>query len=300
MDQTYANQSVEATNRTIVAMFDDAPAAERARAELERAGISSANVETHQRPTAAAADDDGESWWESLKRLFMPDDDTHTYREGIRRGGVVLIAHVSAAQNDRVIDLLENCGAVDVDERTERWRAEGWTPGSQVQRAAPAPAATAATGTTAPAAGIAGGTAARGGAATGSDPLAGETRIPIAREELRVGKREVGGGRVRVRAYTIERPVQEDVTLRRDSVEIERRPASGAAAAPGADPFRERTVEVEERREEAVVSKDARVEEELVVRQRAEEERRTIQDKVRETKVEVDDQRPGHSAGRRD
>ena len=43
--------------------------------------------------------------------------------------------------------------------------------------------------------------------------------IPVVEEDLRVGKREVGGGRVRVRSYVTERPVEEQVELRQERVD---------------------------------------------------------------------------------
>src|SRR5690348_3190656 len=89
----------------------------------------------------------------------------------------------------------------------------------------------------------------------------GQWRVTTGGEErLRVGKREVGHGRVRVRSYVVETPVQEQVTLHQERVEIERRPVDRPAAA-GDDAFRERTIEATETSEEAVVSKEARVRE---------------------------------------
>ena len=66
--------------------------------------------------------------------------------------------------------------------------------------------------------------------------------------------------------------------------------------------FRERTVEATERREEAVVNKQARVKEEVVVRKDAQQRTETVSDKVRRTEVEVDDQtkgKPGTRKGER-
>jgi uncharacterized protein (TIGR02271 family) len=114
--------------------------------------------------------------------------------------------------------------------------------------------------------------------------------IQAAEEELRVGKREVGGGRVRVRSYVTERPVEEQVELRQEHVSIERRPVdreiTGAEAA-----FQERTIEAVERGEEAVVSKTARVTEEIGLRKDVERETETIRDTVRKQEVEVEDDR---------
>jgi uncharacterized protein (TIGR02271 family) len=123
----------------------------------------------------------------------------------------------------------------------------------------------------------------------------GET-IPVAEENLEVGKRQVGGGRVRVRSYVVETPVEQQVQLRRERVDIERRPVDRAVSS-GDDPFRERTLEMEERSEEPVVRKEARISEEVGLRKDVQDESRTVSDTVRKTQVEVDDQR-GERSGK--
>ena len=114
--------------------------------------------------------------------------------------------------------------------------------------------------------------------------------IQAAEEELRVGKREVGGGSVRVRSYVTERPVEEQVELRQERVTIERRPVD-REVAPGDAAFQERTIEAVERGEEAVVSKTARVTEEIGLRKDVERETETVRDTVRKQEVEVEDDR---------
>ena len=59
----------------------------------------------------------------------------------------------------------------------------------------------------------------------------------------------------------------------------------------------ERTLDVEERAEEAVVSKEARVKEELVVRRNVEQRTETVSDTVRSTKVDVEDERGNEVSG---
>src|SRR3954468_19403974 len=79
----------------------------------------------------------------------------------------------------------------------------------------------------------------------------------------KVGKRVVEQGRVRVRVYTVEHPVQEGVTLREERVAVERRPVdSPASVAPG-EAFQDRTIDVTTHREEPVIAKEARVREEV-------------------------------------
>ena len=114
--------------------------------------------------------------------------------------------------------------------------------------------------------------------------------IPIVEEQLRVGKRDVNLGRVRVRSYVVETPVSEEVTLHSDHVEIDRHPVDRAVKA-GEDLFRERVIEAEEHREEAVISKEARVTEEIALRRHQEDHTETVTDKVRHTEVEIEDAR---------
>jgi len=114
--------------------------------------------------------------------------------------------------------------------------------------------------------------------------------VQAAEEELRVGKREVGRGGVRVRSYVTERPVEEQVELRQEHVTIERRPVD-REITPGDHAFEERTIEAVERGEEAVVSKTARVTEEIGLRKDVERETETVRDTVRKQEIEVEDER---------
>lgn len=136
--------------------------------------------------------------------------------------------------------------------------------------------------TGAPIAASQGGTRTPGPAAEGDR----EESIPVVEEQLRVDRRAERTGRVRVRSYVVSTPVQEVVTLRDRTAEVERRPASGRST--DADPFRERSIEVEERSERAVVTKEVHVREEVVVRSRDQERLETIDDTVRRTEVEID------------
>ena len=119
--------------------------------------------------------------------------------------------------------------------------------------------------------------------------------VQAAEEELRVGKRDVGRGSVRVRSYVTERPVEEQVDLRQERVTIERRPVD-REVAPGEATFAERTIEAVERGEEAVVSKVARVTEEIGLRKDVDHETETVRDTVRKQEIEVEDDRTPRKA----
>jgi len=82
------------------------------------------------------------------------------------------------------------------------------------------------------------------------------------------------------------------VNLRQEHVSVERHPVDQKLSSSDfadKDLLLERTVEMRERSEEAVIGKDARVTEELVVRKTADQHTENVQDTVRETKVVIDD-----------
>lgn len=135
------------------------------------------------------------------------------------------------------------------------------------------------------------GPAMREGIAQGETAAAGQPRpeevLPVVEERLRVGKRPVASGTVRVYTRVVERPVEEQVSLREEHVRVERRPVDrpiGDAAAA----FREDVIEIDETTEEAVVAKEARIVEEVVVSKDVQERIEDIHDRVRRTEIEVD------------
>ncbi|WP_043342616.1 YsnF/AvaK domain-containing protein [Belnapia moabensis] len=287
-------------SRTITAMFDDRAHADAAIQQLARQlNIASSDIQMHAADatsttggTAAASSDTG--FWASLKDLFVPDEDRTTYAEGVRRGSVVVSATIEDSKLEQAMDVLESHGAVDLDTREAEWRQQGWT-GTQAvasdTEVASVPAATGlgvaatgmAVGSTTPAA-----ASTTTAAATTTARVGGEEVIPVVEESLRVGKRDVERGRVRVRSYVVETPVSEQVMLHQEHVDVQRRavdrPVTGAEAV-----FQDRTIEATETAEEAVIAKEARVTGEVVIRKVATERTETVQDTVRRTEVDIDD-----------
>jgi stress response protein YsnF len=112
-----------------------------------------------------------------------------------------------------------------------------------------------------------------------------ERIIPILREEMRVGRRTVERGGVRVSSHIVQKPVSEQVHLRETHVEIERR-AVDRPLRGDEKGFADDTIEMVEMADEPVVSKQARVVEEVVVRKHVEDRTATISDEVRATEIE--------------
>lgn len=399
----------EVRSRTIVAMFDTRDAADRAGKDLQNAGIPKEHItRTEKTGDMSAPEHEDRGIWEELKSLFIPDEDRYAYSEGVRRGGFLVSVQTDEANYNRVIDILDDDGAVDLDHREQSWRSEGWA-GYQGQSSGvgrsdliapsaatssgsalgssttasrtasdtllPAGAASStssrdtdkrwvsgasgtssasppvgtsipsttsvpstSTNTSSDAVGIrstpstsdavearstpsigsseeakysasstgsAGSLTGLGGASSASSSLdtgaksqslkAGEDEvIPLHEETLRVGKRDVSHGRVRLRTYVVETPVNEQVDLRNERVTIDRHPVDRAATA-GDALFQDRTIEAEERAEEAVINKDVRVTEEVSLRKEAQNRTETVSDKVRHTEVDLQDDRTAGS-----
>jgi uncharacterized protein (TIGR02271 family) len=284
----YDNETgVSGSNKCLTAMFDSHADAQRAVDRLQEFGIPSARIRTVEGSTATSGttrstSDESKGFWDTLGDLFFPDEDRYTYAEGLSRGGyLVTVTGLSAGEYDTALDVLDDEGTVNLDEREASWRSEGWggyessayAAGRSVGRAA-------------------------GSSYEDRSATAGDESIPVVQESLSIGKRDTSHGRVRVRAYTVEEPVSETVELREDRVELERRPVDRAAGA-GDRAFEDRAVEAETHREEAVVSKDARVVEEIGLRKTSDTRQETVSDTVRHTEVEVEDDADKRSRNRR-
>ena len=111
--------------------------------------------------------------------------------------------------------------------------------------------------------------------------------IQLAEEQLVVGKRLVNRGGTRVRRYVVETPVEENVTLHEEKVTLERRPVTDGRPVTDAD-FTDRTIELTETAEEAVVSKTARVVEEVSLGKTATDHTETIRDTLRKDEIKVE------------
>lgn len=270
---------------TITALFDTRAEAEAARDRLKAASFDTDNVHVHDQSSQGFRQDaysthHDRGIWDSIKNAFLPDEDRHTYEEGVRRGGSLLTADVDDDKVDDAVRILEEANSVDIDDRSRQWRESGWD-----YAGAGAAAATAGTDNRA----MFGGTTGTAGTGTGMGTAnEREEVIPIVEEQLVVGKREVSRGGARVRSYVTETPVHEQVRLREEHIDVERRRVDQPLSAADGDAFRERTIDVTATGEEAVIAKNARVVEEVVVSKTASERTEDVSDTVRRTEVEID------------
>lgn len=125
----------------------------------------------------------------------------------------------------------------------------------------------------------------------GSERISGQEEevVPIVEEEVAIGKRPVEQGGIRVHSRVVEDTVAEDVRLRDEYVDVERRDAGRRITGEEAEHLMEdRTVEMTERTEEPVVDKRAVVKEEVAVSKHPEERTERVEEDVRRTEVDVE------------
>ena len=289
--------------QTIIAYFDSRSEAQAAQAALIADGVAASAISllpdeqaasTYTREASETSYDrqaDRGGFWASLGDFFLPDEDRYAYAEGMSRGGVALSVMTDDASYERVADLLERSGADNIDEREAQWKSAGWSGYAASDADVNATAMT--SGTMASTAGTASALATDAASTSREAATTDDGVIQVVEEQLRVGKRMAEGGRVRIRSYVREVPVEAQVELRSQRVTIERHAVDRPVAAGDAALFQDRTIEAVERREEAVIAKEARVVEEIGLRSQEETQTQTVSDTVRKTEVEVVDERTG-------
>jgi len=210
----------------------------------------------------------------ALVDLGIPEESAHEYAESVRRGNVLVAAQVADNRADEATRIMQRQGLVDIKREAEGWRSSGW-------KGFDANATPVVNGATSKSTTVAAGTA-KGA------PLRSDDTIKVVEENIQVGKRAVETGGVRVTSNVREVPVEEEVRLRQEHVEVERVPVDRPATAADLASFKEGTIEVRETQEQAVVSKEARVVEEVRVRKDVDERTEKVQDTVRRTDVQVE------------
>lgn len=249
--------------QTVIGFFDNYSEAQSAVEQLVSAGISRDRIDISSgsggssESTSYSSGSDTRQDSESgiskfFRNLFGDDDDAaNRYsRVGQSSQAIVTVHAQSDSEAERAADLLDDYGAVDVDERAASFGAASNTRLSDTDETSES--------------------------------------IPVIREDLEVGKREVERGGVRVRSRIVERPVEEHVRLREEHVRVERNPVDRPVSGNELGSFREGEIELTERAEVPVVNKEARVVEEVRLSKEVTEREETIRDTVRSTDVDIE------------
>jgi stress response protein YsnF len=248
------------SHKKVVAVYGTAAHAEAAVSTLKSAGYSASDISvTRNEDDAPTAELSEPGFWQ---RLFGRDIGLHeaaAYGHTVVRGGVVVSVRVPESEVPRVIELLDTYQPVDV---LDRARTYGSLAAAAPKVVVPPPTSAA-------------------------DVRKDEEVVRLAEEQLNVGKRQVDAGITRLRRFSVEKPVEANVTLHEEHAEVIRRAISDPGYLKDID-WCEQTIEVMETAEQPVVNKTVRVTEEVVIRRRGSDHIETVHDTVRRQQLEVE------------
>jgi len=261
---------------TLVAAFDTKEHATAAVNALKAGGFHSDDISIfdHSRVTSGTAVVGTAPRPPGLWQRLFGDDlnlyEAKVYSSTIDDGGTVVTVRVPRDQVAQASGILDLYHPINVHDRAV---TTGLAPAAHVETAAKAIAAV---------------------------PLAKEQTVAVtpklaavhsdtlrlAEEQLQVGKKLVETGRTRVRRFTTERDVSEDVTLHEEHAEVLRQAISAPAELKDVD-WADGELEVIETKEQALVSKTARVVEEVSLKKKGDDHVETIHEKLRRQEAEV-------------
>lgn len=269
--------------QTVIGFFDDASEAQDAVEKLQSSGISRDRIDVSKGSTAETGtmglnttatgmdattaegrtiDEKGRNtnritdFFNSLFGGHNNDADRYSHVAG-RSNSIVTVHAQTNDEAETAADILDDCGAVDVDERAAQY---GYTNTQSTEN--------------------------MGERQNMSDT--DETTISRIEENLEVGKRTVEKGSVRLRSRIVERPVEEHIRLREEHVSVERQAVNRPVSGSDLSNFQERNIELTESAEVPVVNKEARVVEEISLSKEVNEREETIRDTVRNTEVDIE------------
>ena len=289
--------------QTVVGLFSKSSDAQQAVQQLVSNGFSNSSVDLSTGSTAGDTTNGGKDFnlgtkgdeHESgvakfFKNLFGSSDDSNTtrYSQAAMRGNSIVTVHAqSSDEAERAADILDDNGAINVDEDAEGYDQYDTTAGAAPVGLFNETAGASASTTTMDTATGTFDTSDRPNYASDTD-MTDKTSIPVIQEELQVGKRTVETGGKRLRSRIVENPVEENLRLREERVYVNRTPVNRSASDSDFASFNEGEIELREHAEVPVVSKEARIVEEVSLGKESNERSETIRDTVRSTEVDVE------------
>ncbi len=122
------NSATGRAKSALTAFFDNRSDADRAIVRLRSAGLGDVRLMAgYEADGEASSSNDAGSFWSKLGDWLFPDDDRNLYAEGLRRGGFLVSVSVDGTTYEAAHDILDDDGAVDIDERADLWRTGGWS-----------------------------------------------------------------------------------------------------------------------------------------------------------------------------
>lgn len=262
------NRSRKMKYQTIAAAFDTRARAQAAEKALQAAGFHAADISILDKelaPNDAIWTGKNPSLWQRIFGGDVLEHEATVYHQTVERGGAVVSVRVPDNEVAHATGVLDLYHPIDVRDRA---LTSGF---------APAPAKKAVVPMT-----VRQEVAVSPGLAEIHDQV-----LPLAEEQLQVGKKMIETGKTRVRRFVTERDVAADVTLHEEHAEVIRRAVTDPKFLGDVD-WADREIEVVETAEQALVNKTARVVEEVLLKKVGSDHVQTLHEKVRLQQVNVE------------
>jgi uncharacterized protein (TIGR02271 family) len=250
---------------TVIGFFRDASDARKAADALMREGFDERHIDfasgTGNRDDRDYDDERSGKIGDFFKSLFSDNDyEKERYSHAARENSLLSVYVDNVNEAERAADILDHHGAIEVNEPYSSGVSSDNYQRSTSDTSRPF----------------------RSGVDDTSES------IPIIEEDVNIGKREVRRDRVRVRSRIVDRPVEETLRLREETIHVERTPADRDATDAELNDLRDETIEVEAYGEEPMVSRRSRVVEEVKVGKKVHERQERVQESKRKTEVDID------------
>jgi uncharacterized protein (TIGR02271 family) len=268
--------------QTVVGLFLDSAQARKVTAELGDLGVPPKRIEVLDAYVS--------SFEQRIDGAGIPADDAAIYKEGVRRGGALVLAGVTGDLANLAAALMDDHGAADIDELAQTWAVYGQEvqPTALQESTGPEESLPAEyeNVTAAPAEPV----SSMEEAAVNQD-----AETPSAQPESDAGVEhqpavqfsadteiELPGG-LRLQSVVIETPVEKDVPVLSEHLTFERRPADREATEADFQAFEQGVMDLVELAEELIVSKKTRVIEEVVITKKVRQTTETVRENLKQT-----------------
>ena len=268
------NRRTEMKYQTIAAAYDTRSHAKAAVDALKAAGFHPDDISLLDKqvvPEAGSLMAKGPSLWQRIFGSEVKQHEAAVYNQAVEFGGAVVSVRVPDYEVAHATGILDLHHPIDVKDRA---LTSGLVPAAKVEAAVASTAVL-------------------------PLPVKQEIAVPLkladkneqilrlADEQLDVGKRMIETGKTRVRRFVTERDVSADVTLHEEHAEILRRAVTDPKFLADVD-WTDKSIEVIETAEQALVSKTAKVVEEIALKKIGSAHVQTLHEKVRRQQVEIE------------
>ena len=130
-------------DKTIIGAFENNSEALQAKQQLLSSGFAERSIDLHSSTEPepepdASYPNDNPGFMAAIRSLFTWDindyrDESYGdhYVEAVRRGHAVLSINVDEDQVERACEIMDEAGALDIDEKVSEWRSQGYAGGQQ-------------------------------------------------------------------------------------------------------------------------------------------------------------------------